>query len=86
MGRPGQHHPLTGMPGTATTARLSSSPPPGPAAPATAPCPAASADAFLDDTRDFGEPGLGRDVTALYEIRLHPEPEPDQTLLTVELR
>ena len=33
MGQPEQHHPLTGMPGTATTARLSSSPPPGPAAP-----------------------------------------------------
>ena len=43
-------------------------------------------DAFLDDTRDFGEPGFGRDVTALYEIRLHPEPAQGQPLLTVKLR
>ena len=43
-------------------------------------------DDFRDDTLDFGEPGFARDVTALYELRLHGEIGPDEPLAEVRLR
>ena len=43
-------------------------------------------DDFRDDTLDFGEPAFARDVTALYELKLHDDHYPDATLATARLR
>ena len=41
---------------------------------------------FRDDTLDFGEPAFGRDVTALYELRLNDEAAQEAILATARLR
>ena len=41
---------------------------------------------FRDDTLDFGELGFARDVTALYEVRLEEDSDPDAELAVVRLR
>src|SRR6185295_15564996 len=43
-------------------------------------------DRFRDDTVDAGEIGAGHAVTALYEIKLKPEPTASRPLATVHLR
>lgn len=41
---------------------------------------------FRDDSLDFGEPGFGRNVTALYEIRLLDDVNPQATLMIATVR
>ena len=41
---------------------------------------------FRDDTLDFGEPAAGRDVTALYEVRMQENAAPGAVLATATLR
>ena len=41
---------------------------------------------FRDDTLDFGEVGFARDVSALYELRLHDDVAPEVTMATARLR
>ena len=41
---------------------------------------------FRDDTLDFGEVGFARDVSALYELRLHDDAAVDATIATAYLR
>ena len=41
---------------------------------------------FRDDTLDFGELGFARDVTALYEVRLEEDSDPDAEMAVVRLR
>lgn len=41
---------------------------------------------FRDDTLDFGEVGFARDVSALYELRLHDAVPPDAVIATARLR
>ena len=41
---------------------------------------------FRDDTLDFGEPGFARDVTALYELRLHDGVSDDDVVARIALR
>ena len=41
---------------------------------------------FRDDTLDFGEVGFARDVSALYELRLHDNPPAEATVAEARLR
>ena len=41
---------------------------------------------FRDDSLDFGEVGFARDVSALYELRLHDNVASDSALATARLR
>ena len=41
---------------------------------------------FRDDSLDFGEVGFARDVSALYELRLHDDVASDSALATARLR